>query len=118
MNKTEAKIQQEIFMYVHNKYCLSNQKPRHVIFSVPNESINKKESMQKKAMGMISGVSDLIWIMPDVILFIEVKTEIGRQSENQIRFQSTIENMGYKYLLVRSLEQFKTKISCYPTLKH
>jgi len=108
--KTESKIQQEIVQHYRNNFCLNHHQPQHVIFSVPNESKSKRETLQKKAIGMMSGVSDLIVIKPNQVVFVEVKTETGRQSESQKRFQSIVEALGYKYILVRSLDEFKEKI--------
>lgn len=104
---TEAQLQQKIFQYYHNTFCTVGNNPQHIIFSVPNESSNAKEQVYKKSLGLIAGVSDLIIIRPDEVLFIEVKTETGRQSDKQKSFQSKIESLGFKYYLVRNLEQFK-----------
>jgi hypothetical protein len=59
---------------------------------------------------MIAGVSDLIMIEPSRVIFIEVKTPIGKQSENQIKFQKKVELLGFEYWLVRSLDEFKEKL--------
>ena len=45
-------------------------------------------------MGLKAGVSDLIIIQPDRVLFVEVKTDTGRQSPKQKEFQSIVEMMG------------------------
>jgi hypothetical protein len=115
--KTEAKIQQEIVMYFKNEFCRVGCNPRCIIFSVPNESNSKRETMQKMAIGMMPGVSDLIVIFPDRVIFIEIKTPEGRQSPSQKDFQATVSDLGFEYFVVRSLEQFKTKISCYQTFQ-
>lgn len=104
---TEAQLQQKIFQYYHNKYCTAHNNPQHIIFSVPNESSNAKEQMYKKSLGLIAGVSDLIIIRPNEVLFVEVKTTVGRQSDKQKAFQSKVELLGFKYFLVRSEEDFK-----------
>ena len=108
--KTESKIQQEILMWYKNNFCLKQHNPQNIIFSVPNESKSKRETLQKMAIGMMPGVSDLIIIQSDQVLFIEVKTPTGTQSKSQKRFQYLVEALGYKYYLVRSLEDFKTII--------
>jgi hypothetical protein len=113
--KTEAKIQQEIVKFFKNNYCLKHHSPRCIIFSVPNESNSKRETMQKMAIGMMPGVSDLIVIFPGRVIFIEIKTPEGRQSTSQKDFQATVSDLGFEYWVVRSLEQFKTKILCYQT---
>lgn len=106
----EAQIQQSIFKWYHNNFCLSHHNPQNIIFSVANESSNVKEQMYKKSLGLIAGVSDLVIVTQNEVIFVEVKTPIGKQSEKQKNFQSKIERLGYRYLLVRSLEQFKEEI--------
>lgn len=105
--KSEDKIQQEIVMWYRNNYCLKKHDPRNLIFSVPNDSKDAKEQMRKIATGLFSGVSDLIVIHFGVVFFIEVKTEKGIQSEKQKEFQNIVENQGFNYYLIRSLEEFK-----------
>ena len=109
----EAKIQQEIYQWFNNNYCLSNHNPRCYIFSVPNESANIKEAMYKKSIGLRKGVSDLIILLPSKTIFVEVKTDIGRQSEEQKNFEKIVNDLGFDYILVRSLEEFIQKISLY-----
>jgi hypothetical protein len=41
------------------------------------------------------------------VYFIEVKTDVGRQSDKQKEFQTLVENQGFKYYLIKSLEKFK-----------
>lgn len=107
---TEAQIQQSIFKWYHNNFCLSHHNPQNIIFSVPNENSNVKEQIYKKSLGLISGVSDLVIITESEVIFVEVKTPIGKQSKNQKNFQSKVEALGYKYFIVRSLDDFKEKI--------
>ena len=107
LKKKESKIQQEIVIWFRNNYCLKTSNPKCTIFSVPNERNNKKEMMFMKATGLLSGVSDLICIIPNKVLFIECKDEKGRQQPNQIEFQKTVTALGFEYYVVRSLEEFK-----------
>jgi len=108
--KTESKIQQEIVLFFNNNYCLKNHKPRCAIFSVPNEGKSRREILRKKAIGLMSGVSDLIVIMEGQVIFVEVKTPVGRQSERQEAFEEIVSNLGFKYYVIRSLDQFKKYI--------
>lgn len=107
---SEAKIQQEIYLWFNNTYCLKFHNPRFCIFSVPNESKNKMETIQKKSMGLKSGVSDLIILMENKCIFVEVKTETGRQSASQKDFEAQVQSLGFEYLVVRSLEDFKNQL--------
>lgn len=110
---SEGKIQQTIVIFYKNNYCLNHHEPQHAIFSVPNESKSKQETLQKMAIGMMPGVSDLIIIRPGEVIFIEIKTRTGTQSVTQKKFQSIVELLGFKYHLIRSLEQFKIEICNY-----
>lgn len=106
-DKKEAKIQQEIFCWFNNTYCLKFHNPRMCIFSVPNDSESKEETMRKKATGLLSGVADLIVLLPNKCIFVEVKTPTGKQSDSQKEFEQHVQSLGFEYHLVRSLDQFK-----------
>lgn len=113
-NKREEDIlQAEIVKWYNNNYCLSIFEKRGIIFSVPNGGTrNKIEAMVLKATGLLSGVSDLIVILPNSkILFIELKNEKGIQQEKQKDFETRIKKLKLPYYLVRSLEQFKNIIN-------
>jgi hypothetical protein len=106
---TEEQLQQQIFIWFNNNYCLKNQEPRGIIFSVANESTYNNKKF--KNTGVLSGVSDMILILPNKqLIFMELKTEKGKQSEKQIEFQQRVELLGFEYWLIRSLEDFKSKV--------
>lgn len=106
--RAEDSIQQEIFMWYNNMYCLLHHSPRRMIFSVPNEG--KPELVRT---GLYPGASDLlVFHTPSrPPLFIEVKTPIGIQSANQKEFEAHVVSLGYEYYLVRSLEDFQGVIA-------
>ena len=105
--KTEAKIQQEIVQH-YRKHNFG----KGVIFSVPNERAGGYLAMKGPLLtGLLSGVSDLIVVEKSRVIFVEVKTAIGRQSEKQKKFENNVKSLGYKYHLVRSLEDFIKIIS-------
>ena len=62
--------------------------------------------MQLMQTGLMAGVCDLIFIIPNKVIFIEVKTETGSQQDNQVEFQRTVTALGHDYWLVRSLSDF------------
>lgn len=109
-NMSEDKIQQEIIMYYRNYYqrlyvnCL--------IFSIPNGGLrDKRTAMLMKSTGLLSGASDLIVIHFGAVMFVELKTDTGIQSDEQKAFQLRVNQCGYPYYLCRSLEQFKQILS-------
>ena len=108
---TEDQLQQQIYTWYNNNFCLKNHIPRHVIFSVPNGgSRNIIEAKKLKATGLLSGVSDLIILQQNKTLFIELKIEKGVQSDKQKEFEERVKSLGFNYYIVRSLEEFKTII--------
>lgn len=112
--KTEDQIQAEIYKWFHNEYCTKLNNPRCCVFAVPNGGLRSKhEAMKLKATGTVAGVSDLIILLPSKPIFVEVKTDVGRQSEEQKNFEKIVNNLGFDYILVRSLEEFIQKISLY-----
>jgi hypothetical protein len=108
----EDKIQAEIYKYYHNQYCLRTHNPRCLIFAVPNGGRRTgAEILKLKATGLRAGVSDLMINHFGRWVCVEVKTDIGKQSNEQKEFQQIVENLGTKYFLVRSLEDFKQKVT-------
>lgn len=110
MEKLEEKIQQEQVMFYKNTYCLKHHNPRNLILSIPNEG--KPDLIRT---GLYPGASDLLVIHFGQVIFIENKTENGRQSNHQKEFQQHVESLGFPYYICRSLEDFKTIIYSYDT---
>jgi hypothetical protein len=109
---TESKLQQEIFNWYQNNYCLKFHNPRGMIFSIPNGGTrNKLEAITMKATGLLAGASDLIVITPKgKLMFVELKTDTGKQSDKQIDFENRVKKLGFEYHLIRSVEEFKLLI--------
>ena len=80
-----------------------------LIFSVPNEGCYRRKQYFEN-LGMLSGVSDTIVILPEKVLFIEFKTLKTYQRPEQKAFQAKIENLNQKYYICRNLEDFKNII--------
>lgn len=98
MNHSESLLQASIVQWLQDN--------GFYFFSVPNEGHAKKSMPFLKAMGLRSGVSDLVVILPlGKICFLEVKSQVGTQSEPQKRFQRRVEELGHKYFVVRDLEE-------------
>ena len=111
---TEDYIQSQIVLDFNNKYCLKHHNPRLMIFAVPNGgSRNVLEAKKLKATGTLKGVSDIIINFPSKVVYIEVKTSIGVQSDAQKDFQKRVEDLGMDYHIVRSVSDFYEKIMCY-----
>lgn len=98
-------------------YRLQYPTMRHNLFAVPNGS--KRDSItavKLKEEGVLSGVADLILLKSNRFygaLLIEMKTREGRQSDLQKDWQQKITNDGYKYVVVRSLDDFAREVKQY-----
>jgi len=104
---SEDRIQQECYMWFHNTY----PHYRGLLFSVPNGGFRlSSEAKKLKLTGLVSGVSDLIFVFNKTVYFIEVKTEKGYQSQNQINFQNQIESQGLNYYIIKNFDTFKNLI--------
>jgi hypothetical protein len=82
-----------------------------MVFSVPNELLGKMTSKAGYARmtryqksGLTAGVSDLIAVLPGRVIFMEVKTDKGKQSDHQQYFQDRVTKLGHQYHIVRSVD--------------
>jgi len=117
--KSEAKLQQEIVTWYKNTYCLKHYPDRCMIFSVPNEG-RGAQSARLIQTGLYPGCADLVVIhriskyvigpCKPILLFIEVKTDTGVQSDKQKQFEVHCRQMGVRYEIVRDLGAFKRVI--------
>lgn len=98
----EARIQADIMQYLQSNGIFAH--------SVPNEGAagNRVRTMQLMSMGLRPGVGDLVVWWHDASMririgYLEVKNEMGRQSDSQRRFQRRCESAGVDYAVVRSV---------------
>lgn len=98
-------------------YRLQYPKMRHNLFSVPNGGKRDAVTAAKmKEEGALAGVADLILLKSNKFygaLLIEMKTKTGNQSESQKEWEQKIVNDGYKYVVVRSLDEFQREVKQY-----
>jgi len=108
----EDKLQEIIYKWYNNNYCLKTSEKRGLIFAIPNGGTRQiREAVKLKATGVIPGVSDLIVITPNgKLLFVELKNEKGIQSNFQKEFELRVNKLGYEYHLIRNFEDFKSLI--------
>ena len=102
--KSEAAIQGEAIMWAWNE----RPETRGRLFLVHNNPLNKIDGARRKAMGMVAGVSDLIYLRDGLPpLCIEMKDATGKQSQAQKDWQQVAESVGCKYVIIRSLAEFQ-----------
>src|SRR5574344_386333 len=73
------------------------------VFSVPNGGLRKAIDMvMLKREGLLTGASDVVIMLPHKVIFMEFKTDNGKQSQKQKDFQAVCGMLGHKYYLVWS----------------
>ena len=103
-DKAECKIQAECFQWHWNTYPLERMR----LFMNYNTPPSKVMGGQLKAQGMVAGVADMSYLLPHgKVAYIEFKTEIGKQSANQLDFQAVCMALQIPYFICRSLEEFQ-----------
>lgn len=94
----EHNLQVQVINLLRNYYGLC-------VFAVPNGgSRNLYEAINLKNEGVMAGVSDLILVLNEVVVFLELKTGRNKQQESQKIFEKRIKELGHQYYVVRSLE--------------
>ena len=64
-----------------------------------------------KMIGLTAGVADMTYLSDNGVIFLEFKTEKGKQSLTQKWWQGVVETAGYRYEVIRSVEDFQ-RIVC------
>ena len=100
-----------------NWFSVQYPKYRGLLYHVANGGWrNKAVAAKLKAAGVVPGVADLAL---DIArggchgLKIEIKTAKGKQSPVQHHWQRLVEGQGYRYIVCRSLDEFKEQIDDY-----
>lgn len=86
---------------------------RLLLHHSPNEGKlfqKDRDGAKRKAMGVRAGFPDFILLAPTReygYLAIELKSPKGRQTEHQKEYQRAVEMSGGRYVIVRSLDDFR-----------
>lgn len=99
----EEQLQAKCYQWFWNTY----PEHRQMLFHVQQSAKNWIQGSRFKAIGVTSGVSDLVLILKNRIVFIELKVESGKQSPAQVTFQDKVETRGHQYSIVRTFEEFQ-----------
>lgn len=103
---TEEQIQAACFQWHWNTYPTE----RGMLHHNNNNSVNRIAGNRVKALGVVAGVSDFELIVPGYVIFIEMKTEFGKLSEDQQYFKERVIARGHIYIVIRSVDEFKNFI--------
>lgn len=108
MNKEDL-LQQKCVIWFKNNYQMNG---KGLIHSTPNGgSRNIIEAKKLKNTGLMAGVADLTIKLPNSIFIdIELKTDTGKQSDDQKEYQEKMLKMNCNYYVIKSLDEFILKI--------
>lgn len=113
MRHLEDQLQKSCIRYFDYQYPNLKNRLHH---SPNGGKRNQVEAAKFKAMGTRAGFPDLLFLHPNKFypfMGIELKTAKGRQSEHQKTYQQLFEQIGAKYVIVRSLDDFIREITRY-----
>lgn len=112
--KGEDKIANEVSIYL--KALTLENRLKGVWFHVPNESVvrDTKDIIRintKHNIGMINGAPDFVIASPNKTIFIELKTEKGRQTESQKSFEKWCHKHGISYDICRNVTDIENVLN-------
>lgn len=87
--------------------------PEDAIFFHPanGEVRDIRTAAKLKAMGLLAGVPDLVFILPNgLCAFLELKAPGGKLSQTQKAFRTKAEAMGCKYAVAYKMEDVVTAL--------
>lgn len=101
-----------------------HQDLRGLLFAIPNGGKRDERTAAKlKAEGVVAGVADLMLAVPKNKgeytqyhgLFIEMKTDdkSSKQRPSQKEFEGKVTMMRYRYVVIRTFEEFTNEINSY-----
>lgn len=103
---TEARLQSECFLWFHETFIHL----RKTLFHVPNGgNRDPREAAKFKAMGVVAGVSDLIFLYNSRVYIFEFKNANGkgRLSKEQNDFIAAMELQKIEVWLITDIDTFK-----------
>lgn len=109
----EHRIQSAAFRWFRSQF----PHMRHNLFAIPNAGRrSEREGAYMKEEGLLPGVADVALMFPNKsyhACFFEFKTKTGRQSDSQKEWQKKIIQDGFKYVVIRSVEEFVNEVYRY-----
>jgi hypothetical protein len=105
--ESEIKLQSQSFLWHWNNY----PNERGLLCYNLNNSANKIQGNQNKALGLIKGRSDMVYYKKGKAIMLEFKTETGTQSKDQKEWEQRIKSEGFEYRIIRNFEDFLSIIN-------
>jgi len=104
---TEDHLQNQCWVYFQKNYH-----KKGLFVAIPNDESNPVQSKRKRLTGRMKGAADVVIVINDGrVIWVEMKLLKGRQSDAQKIFERRVTDLGHKYYVCRSLDQFKKIIN-------
>lgn len=100
---SEDRLQYDCYTWFHSEF----PELRGLLCYNLNNSRNKIQAMMDKGKGLQKGRADMVFYYKGVATMIEFKTPTGTQEPDQRIWQTKIEAAGFKYYLIKTLEDFQ-----------
>jgi hypothetical protein len=99
----ESGIQRGIVQYIRSVL------PRAVLLAIPNGSQRTASGRPANAVpGFLAGAPDLVLALPNGhVVWIEVKSPVGRLSDNQRHVHALLNSIGHDVILARSIDDIR-----------
>lgn len=76
------------------------------VFAINQNSHNRIKGALNRSLGVMPGVADMAYLVNGSVVWIEWKTDTGRQSPEQKAFEQMVTRLGMRYYIVRSEVEF------------
>lgn len=103
MKNQELKAQSDFFVWHWNSFPAE----RGFLHANNNNSENAIKGSFNMSIGVVPGVADMEYVTNGTVIFIEWKSSTGTQSQAQKDFQAKVESQGFKYVILRTVEEGK-----------
>lgn len=101
---SEAQMQHHCYFW----FCQNYKALRKYLWLQHNNPRSAVEGAKLIGMGLQKGIADLCFLaVGNFPYFLELKTEKGKQTPEQIAWQRAVEERGAIYAVVRSVDEFK-----------
>ena len=112
-NISETNIHKSIL-----KVCALVLKDNVRVFHVPNNRMSARDGAYWKAMGVLAGVPDLVFVLANgVTLWMEVKAPGGRLTDGQKAFHEALRGNGHLVVVVYSTQEALAVLNIHGALK-
>ena len=102
INYLETRLQKACFTWAFYKH----PETRGLLCYNLNNSANPRQGKMNRELGLVPGRSDLVLYWKGRAYMFELKAPLGRQSPTQKEWQQLVEDNGFQYFVIRTIDDF------------